>query len=123
MSGQQVEAQNIFAELIDPVTGRYIAAWGVIIPGAGVDAEQVEAAMVDLNGDDHDRVISEVRHLRFHKRIKRCERLDGWGCDMQGEWHSHWEGVRHNPAAPDCCYVVALPVFDEPADPANGATS
>lgn len=107
------ESEDVFCELIDPVTDHYLSDWGVIIPGADVTPERIEQAMVDSRGPGHSRIVSEVQHLHFHRRIKNCSRLSGVGCEMEGDWHSHWEGVQHNPNAEDCCYTVALPVYDE----------
>lgn len=42
---------------------------------------------------ERDELAVEEVHLRFIPRIKNCENRLGWGCDSDGEWHSHWEDV------------------------------
>ena len=65
--------------------------------------------------DQIERFVSEVQHLDFHRRVKWCSRIDGFGCDYDGEWHSHWSGVKHSDVAADCCYTVVLPIYPAPA--------
>lgn len=98
-----------FIEVLD---GEHVrSGWGAIIKGA-VSPEEVEAVLRDLDPcDQFERVVSEVQHLHFHRRIMWCSRLDGFGCEFDGEWHSHWSGVQHNDASPSCCHTVALPVY------------
>ncbi|KAB2809245.1 hypothetical protein F9L07_19585 [Pimelobacter simplex] len=31
-----------------------------------------------------------------HPRVKWCERIDGFGCDENGDWHRHWSAVKPN---------------------------
>jgi hypothetical protein len=47
---------------------------------------------------------TEEVYLRYVPRVKWCERLDGWACDNQGEWHAHWVAVQRND---DCAFTIA----------------
>lgn len=105
-------------ELREPETGRYVSGWGVILSGADVPADTLVAALQDYHGAGTTLLASEVQHLHYMPRVKRCSKYDGWGCDNEGEWHAHWFGVKHNDAAPDCCYTLALGT--RPIPPAKG---
>jgi len=111
----ETSAEPVFdtawVELRDPESGHYRSGTAVMIHGAAISPEVIEAAVLDQLGDGWERLVTEVQHLAYHRRIKRCSNLDGWGCDMEGEWHSHWSPVRHNDASPNCCHTVALPVW------------
>jgi hypothetical protein len=50
--------------------------------------------------------------LRYHPRVKWCDRFDDLGCDMQGDWHQHWSPVRPDTAG--CAFTPVRPV-NEPA--------
>lgn len=41
-----------------------------------------------------DRLTVEEVWMRFVPRVKWCAQFSGFGCDLEGEWHAHWEGVR-----------------------------
>lgn len=111
----------IWAEVNDPEDNRFRSGWAVLIAGAAVPRESVEAAITDYHGEGWERVLSEVWHLDYQKRVKFCSRHgSGFGCDMEGEWHSHWHAIKHNDAAADCCYTLGLPVWPERrANPLN----
>ncbi|MFS0885218.1 hypothetical protein [Aeromicrobium sp. 179-A 4D2 NHS] len=91
-----------------------ICGWGIVIEGVDHPVEQIEAAVRHEHGDGWERLATQVEHLQYVPRIKRCERLDGWGCDFEGEWHAHWTAVRHNDAAKVCCHTVVVPVWERP---------
>ena len=41
---------------------------------------------------------SKVEHAGYSPRVKWCERLDGFGCDLNGEdFHGHWYAVKPGP--------------------------
>ncbi|SDH55080.1 hypothetical protein [Microbacterium sp. 77mftsu3.1] len=70
-----------------------------ILLGHGLPLDEVIAAEADILGPlepKFERVISEV-HFAYTPRVKHCSRLDGWGCDQEGEWHGHFYEVK--PAA------------------------
>lgn len=100
--------RSVWCELLSPEDG-YVSGWGVILPGADIAEEALLAALRDYHGDDVESYISDVQHLHFMPRVKWCSNYDGWGCDNEGEWHGHWLSVKHNDAAADCCYTLALP--------------
>lgn len=108
---QTVESSAIHAVVEDPeAPGCYVSDWGVIIPGADVAPEVVEAAMEGHHGParPEQRTITEVQHVTYQPRVMWCERY-GQACEMNGEWHGHWHGVLHNPRSePSCCHTIAI---------------
>lgn len=79
----------------DIVTGLGV---GRIHKGHGLDPKMLEADLeseCDMQRIGERLLISEER-LAYRPRIKWCERLDGFGCEENGEWHGHWEPVREN---------------------------
>lgn len=107
----------LWCELRDPETEHYVQGWGVIVHGGEVSPEALTAALRDYLGEEANLLVSEVQHLHYTPRVKWCSRHDG-GCDSEGDWHGHWFGVKHNPLS-DCCYTLALPVFERTLPPGN----
>lgn len=103
------QGQPIYAELMDG--DRYHSGHGLIFNGYRSRAD-VEAAIDYDRGSGWDRVLIEVQHLSFQPRVKWCSNHgSGFGCDLEGDWHSHWHPCKHNALAPACCYTVAIPVY------------
>lgn len=92
-------------------SGEYVSGHGIILRGGAHAPETILAALRHSEGDDATIRASEVQHLHRMPRVKNCSKYDGWGCDLEGEWHGHWFGVKHNPAS-DCCHTLALPAYD-----------
>jgi hypothetical protein len=70
--------------------------WGRIHRGHNLTLDMLQRDMVEHHGypaEGQSMRIEEV-HMRYVPRVKWCERLDGWPCDDEGEWHSHWTAVR-----------------------------
>lgn len=81
---------------------------GRIHEGHGLSQDEIRA---DLDCAASPRqpyalAIDEV-WLRYHNRIKWCERIDGVGCDMNGEWHGHWSPVQ--PGTNGCAFTIVHP--------------
>lgn len=60
--------------------------------GHGLDRQELIADYEEYDGIapvDAVWTIEEV-YLHYTPRIKWCEKVDGWGCDANGEWHGHW---------------------------------
>ncbi len=74
-------------------TGR-TEGWALIFAGHGHDTN----ALIDAASDEFGTrsFVTEEAWLQRHKRVMWCERIDGFGCDNNGEWHAHWSGVRPN---------------------------
>lgn len=73
--------------------------WHRIHKGHNLDRDMLRADLeeaVDLQRIGTELVVKEV-YLRYVPRVKWCERLDGWVCDDQGQWHSHWTEVKPTP--------------------------
>lgn len=102
--------RSIWCELRAP-SGDFVSGNGIIMSGADHSADAILAALRDYEGDDATVLASEVQHLHYMPRVKNCSNYDGWGCDLEGEWHGHWFGVKHNDKS-DCCHTLALPSFD-----------
>lgn len=62
--------------------------WGVIFQGHGLALAEILAGL----DPEPSQGVPEVRevHMAFVPRVKHCSKYDGWGCDQEGEWHSHW---------------------------------
>lgn len=81
--------------------------------GHGLDRAELAADYVHAVGENDELAFEEVS-LRFIPRIKNCENRFGWGCDSDGEWHSHWEDVA---AGAGTAYTVVGPVtLSSPGD-------
>lgn len=72
--------------------------WSRIHQGHGLNVDELALDLADSQGDPlpGQQLHAEETHLRLVPRVKWCERLDGWPCDNEGEWHSHWCAVRPN---------------------------
>ena len=103
--------REVWCELRDQQTGAYVEGWGVIAERADVPHVRLAEAITQTYGSEWDRLVVEVQHLTFVPRIKWCSRRDGFGCDNEGEWHSHWFEVKHDDARPVCCHTLAVPVW------------
>lgn len=67
--------------------------------GHGLDRDML---LVDLeeHGDRRragDELVVREVYLRYVPRVKWCQNLDGWGCDDEGQWHSHWVEIKPHP--------------------------
>ncbi|WP_052062024.1 hypothetical protein [Rhodococcoides fascians] len=72
--------------------------WGRIHQGHGLDSAALQADLehnLGLQSPKETLSLEEVR-LAYQPRIKWCSRVDGFGCDNEGEWHRHWFEVRQN---------------------------
>lgn len=87
--------------------------WGVIFEGHGLDPDALHTACVDWFGEADTFRIQEV-HFEYVPRIKNCSQRDGWGCDNDGDWHSHWFEVR---AVPDGSTAFTIAHEDDEATP------
>lgn len=65
--------------------------WHRIHRGHGLDRETLLADLIEHTGEPHGRGfgVQEV-WMSFHPRVKNCRDFDGFGCDNEGDWHSHW---------------------------------
>lgn len=70
-----------------------------VIPGRGHSLAQIEAAAEPLLGPGPYEV--HETFLQYTPRVMWCERIDGFGCDSNGDWHGHWSAVKQNPFHPD----------------------
>jgi len=68
---------------------------GRIHQGHGHDYHSLLADMEESNPTHpvKDILVEEV-HLDYKPRVMYCSNYDGFGCDYDGEWHSHWFEVR-----------------------------
>lgn len=74
------------------------SGWGRIHQGHGLDRSKLQADLehnVGAQIGGELLTITETR-LAYRPRIKWCGRIDGFGCDNEGEWHRHWFEVRQN---------------------------
>lgn len=47
-------------------------------------------------------------HMHYTPRVKWCERIDGFGCESNGQWHGHWSQTRQNPHHPDAAAITVV---------------
>lgn len=84
---------------------------GLIFRGHDLDAADV------LRRVRHDMeplavaVVTEEVWLHLHPRVKNCADYGG-PCDLEGEWHGHWEAVKPSPEA---AFTIAYPDTQEAA--------
>lgn len=69
---------------------------GRIHMGHDLDAEKLLADLSWSIGEaPPGRQLSVTQErFAFQPRVKWCSRHDGFGCDNEGEWHSHWFAAR-----------------------------
>lgn len=79
-----------------------------IFDGHGHDAANVALLAEPVIGPGpYD--VQEV-WMHYTPRVKWCERIDGWGCEDNGEWHGHWSETQRNPFHPESGAVsIAFP--------------
>lgn len=89
------KAKTMEPELIywdgEPRTG-----FALLLRGHDLPPDEVEA-LASREGYESC-AVTEV-WLHKHPRVMWCERINGFGCDENGEWHAHWEEVRPSPLA------------------------
>lgn len=89
------------------------AGHGRIHEGHGLTATELRDDLNYAIGPRQPYLIDiEQVWLRYQPRVKWCERIDGIGCDMNGDWHGHWSQVRKG--TPGCAYTVVRPVREAP---------
>ena len=69
-----------------------LTAWRRIHRGHDLDVDMLRRDLAEAQGDEPTATGVKVDEvwLRYVPRVKWCAAVDGWGCDEQGEWHSHW---------------------------------
>ncbi|MDD4865580.1 MAG: hypothetical protein PHQ28_00120 [Mycobacterium sp.] len=72
--------------------------WGRVHLGHSLDREQLRKDLLESNvetppRDDAGIVVEEV-HFGYLPRVKWCADYVMGGCDLAGEWHSHWYSVQ-----------------------------
>lgn len=78
-----------------------IDGWGRIHEGHSLDPATLRDDLREKMRDGapgQEPAINEV-YLKHTSRIMWCERLDGAGCDLNGEWHGHWSEVMPSPGS------------------------
>jgi hypothetical protein len=68
--------------------------WGVILQGHNLPLHVVQNAAYDILGPDCGTLNITEQHLAWKPRVKWCRNYDGSGCDLEGDWHSHWFALR-----------------------------
>lgn len=66
--------------------------WHRIHQGHGLDRDMLRADLIEHSYEPRsggELAVDEV-WMTFHPRVKNCSNFDGFGCDNEGEWHSHW---------------------------------
>lgn len=88
------------ADIVSEDTG-----WGRIHEGHGLSVASLKADYEHCAGGVPDGCALTVDEVWFGfvRRVKWCEPYIGWGCDQEGDWHSHWYAVR---PAPGFAYTV-----------------
>lgn len=79
---------------------------GRIHVGHDLDEAMLLADMRHASEPRVSRVETESVDLVLHRRVKNCDAYGG-PCDLEGDWHGHWEGVR---PAPGTAFTIAYPV-------------
>jgi hypothetical protein len=74
----------------------------LILRGHNLDAKTTRF-VAEKEQLDHPQSVEVYWHE--HRRVMWCERIDGFGCDQNGEWHRHWSEVKPN-ADPGCHFTV-----------------
>jgi hypothetical protein len=59
----------------------------------------------------YDLEVEEV-WMTYRRRVMWCDRIDGFGCDMNGEWHGHFSEVRAG--TPGCAYTIVRSINEAP---------
>ncbi|ABS03229.1 hypothetical protein [Kineococcus radiotolerans] len=78
---------------------------GLIFEGHDLDATDVLAKIQhDMEPLAVD-VSTEEVWVHLHPRVKNCADYGG-PCDLEGEWHAHWEPVK---ASPGAAFTIAYP--------------
>lgn len=76
----------------------YDGKWWTAIRGDFTDDPAEMRAVAGL--PDGTPIESKVEHYIYSPRVKWCERLDGFGCDLNGEdFHGHWSAAKPSPSA------------------------
>lgn len=81
--------------------------WGVILRGHDLPAQTVRDAAHEVLGPDCGPLRVTEEYLVWKPRVKWCGNYSS-GCDLEGDWHTHWFPVRPT-LSPLLRFTVAYP--------------